>query len=235
MQIQLTQKPKNPIIIEGFPGFGLVGTIATEFLIKHLDAKQIGKIWSDELMPVAAVHDSKIVEPLGIFYDKKHNIVIIHALSSVKGLEWKISNILLQLSKMLNAKEIISLEAIGSEEEGLKSFYYSNKDAKKKLFETLGLQPLKEGMIMGVTGALLLKNCDLVSCVFVESHVGLGDSKAAAKVIEILDDYLGLDVDYKPLIKAAEKFESTLKEIIEKGKKAEEHKNRREEDLNYLG
>lgn len=235
MQISLTQKPKSPVIIEGFPGFGLVGTIATEFLIKHLGAKQIGKIWSDELMPVAAVHDSKIIEPLGIFYDKTHNLIIIHALSAVKGLEWKISNAILQLSKMVGAKEIVSLEAIGSEEEGMRTFYYSSKDNKKKLFEGMGMQPLKEGMVMGVTGALLLKNCDIVSCLFVESHVGLGDSKAAAKVIEILDDYLGLDVDYKPLIKAAEKFEETLKEILEKGKKMTEHKNKREEDLNYLG
>ncbi len=235
MQIILTYKPKNPIIIEGFPGFGLVGTIATEFLIKHLDAKPIGKIWSDELMPLAAVHDSKIVEPLGIFYDKKHNIIIIHALSAVKGLEWKISGALLQLAKMLKAKEFISLEAIGSEEQGMRTFYYTNAENKKKLFEKMGLQPLKEGMVMGVTGALLLKEPDLISCVFVESHVGLGDSKAAAKVIEILDDYLGLDVDYKPLIKAAEKFEQTLKDILEKGKKIAEHKSKREEDLNYLG
>jgi uncharacterized protein len=235
MQIQLSQKPKNPVIIEGFPGFGLVGTIATEFLIKHLEAKPIGKIWSDELMPVAAVHDSKIIEPLGIFYDKKHNIVIIHALSAVKGLEWKISGALLQLYTMLKAKEVISLEAIGSEEQGMRTFYYTAVEAKKKKFDGLGLQPLKEGMVMGVTGALLLKAPLNVSCLFVESHVGLGDSKAAAKVIEILDDYLGLDVDYKPLIKAAEKFEETLKEIIEKGKKVAEHKNKREEDLNYLG
>ncbi len=235
MQIQLTQKPKNPVIVHGFPGFGLVGTIATEFLIKHLEAKQIGKICSDELMPVAAVHDSKIVEPLGIFYDKKHNLVIIHALSAVKGLEWKISGALLQLSKALKAKEVISLEAIGSEEQGMKTFYYTAVENKKKTFEKMGLQPLKEGMVMGVTGALLLKSPALVSCLFVESHVGLGDSKAAAKAVEILDDYLGLDVDYKPLIKAAEKFEETLKEILEKGKKAVENKNKREEDLNYLG
>lgn len=235
MKVDLIQKPKNPVIIGGFPGFGLVGTIATEFLIKHLDAKPIGKIWSDELMPVAAVHESKIVEPLGIFYDKKHNIVVIHALSAVKGLEWKISGALLELSKVLKAKEVISLEAIGSEEQGLKTFYYSNSEKRKKSFENLGLQPLKEGMVMGVTGALLLKNPNMVSCVFVESHVSLGDSKAAAKVVEVLDDYLGLDVDYKPLIKAAEKFEETLKTIIEKGKKAVDQKNKKEEDLNYLG
>jgi uncharacterized protein len=235
MQILLTQKPKNPVIIEGFPGFGLVGTIATEFLIKHLEAKQIGKIWSDELMPVAAVHDSKIVEPLGVFYDKKHNIIIIHALSAVKGLEWKISNALLQLAKDVKAKEVISIEAIGSEEQGMKTFYYSSSDAKKKMFESLGLQPLKEGMVMGVTGALLIKAPMEISCVFVESHVGLGDSKAAAKIIEILDDYLGLDVDYKPLIKAADKFEEALKGILEKGKKISDHQTKREDNLNYLG
>ncbi|MBW2989975.1 PAC2 family protein, partial [Candidatus Woesearchaeota archaeon] len=42
MQIKLWKKPKNPIIIEGFPGFGLVGTIASEFLIDHLKTELIG-------------------------------------------------------------------------------------------------------------------------------------------------------------------------------------------------
>lgn len=234
MKIELTEKPKNPIIIEGFPGFGLVGTIATEFLIKHLNAKKIGKIWSEELLPIAAVHESKIIEPLGIFYDRKHNLVIIHALSAVRGLEWKISTSILELADTLKAKEIISLEAIGTEEQnGMRAFYFTTQDNKKKLFESYGLQQLKEGMIMGVTGALLLKKTDIVSAFFIESHVGLGDSKAAAKVIEILDKYLGLKVDFKPLLKAAEQFESKLKEIMEKGKKSAVQQKRKE--LSYLG
>lgn len=234
MKIELIEKPKNPIIIEGFPGFGLVGTIATEFLIKHLNAKRIGKIWSEELLPIAAVHESKIIEPLGIFYDRKHNIVIIHALSAVRGLEWKISSSIIELAGMLKAKEIISLEAIGTEDQNeMKAFYFTTKDPKKKLFESFGLLPLKEGMVMGVTGALLLKKRELVSAFFIESHIGLGDSKAAARVIEILDKYLGLKVDVKPLLKAAKKFEETLKEIMEKGQKAATQKRRKE--LSYLG
>ena len=234
MKIVLTEKPKNPIIIEGFPGFGLVGTIATEFLIKHLGAKRIGKIWSEELLPIAAVHESKIVEPLGIFYAKKHNLIIIHALSAVRGLEWKISNSIIELADLLKAKEIISLEAIGTEDQnGMRTFYFTTRDQKKKVFEGFGMSPLKEGMIMGVTGALLLKRSELVSAFLVESHISLGDSKAAAKVVELLDKYLGLKVDTKPLLKAAKKFESTLKEIMDKGQKAAVQKRRR--DLNYLG
>ena len=80
----MQERPKHPIIIEGFPGFGFVGTIATEFLIKHLKAQPIGKIWSSSLMPIVAIHGGKPVDPLGVYYDKKTNIVIFHAISNNK-------------------------------------------------------------------------------------------------------------------------------------------------------
>ena len=67
MKLVLDKKPRSPTIIEGFPGFGLVGTIAVEFLIKHLNAKPIGMVRSNELIPMAAIHESKVVEPIGIF------------------------------------------------------------------------------------------------------------------------------------------------------------------------
>lgn len=233
MNIELTKKPKTPIIIEGFPGFGLVGTITTEFLIKHLNAKPIGKFWSDELLPIAAIHESRIVEPLGIFYAKKQNLVIIHALSAVRGLEWQLAEILLELCKELKAKELISLEGIGSKESKLNTYYYTNNEQNKKRLEGFGLKPLQEGMVMGVTGALLLKDEKILSCIFVESSIGIADSKAAAKMIEILDKYLGLNVDYKPLLKAAEKFEETFKALMQKNQEAAGVKKSR--DLNYMG
>ena len=114
MKIILTKKPKNPTIIEGFPGFGLVGTIASEFLIDHLDTEQIGKIWISELPAMVAVHEGKVVEPIGIFYNKKYNIVIVHGIIGVTGFEWKITDAIINMAKDLKAKEVISLEGIGS-------------------------------------------------------------------------------------------------------------------------
>ncbi|MBI2045554.1 PAC2 family protein, partial [Candidatus Pacearchaeota archaeon] len=126
MHIELTVKPKSPIVIEGFPGFGLVGTIATEFLIEHLKAKSIGRIWSDKLLPLVAVHDSKIIQPLEIYFAEKENIVILHALSSVTGLEWKISEVLVELAKELKVKEIISIEGVNASDTGsMNTFYYT--------------------------------------------------------------------------------------------------------------
>ena len=49
MKIILKKVPRNPIIIEGFPSFGLVGTITTEFLLEHLKAELIGEFEYKEL------------------------------------------------------------------------------------------------------------------------------------------------------------------------------------------
>lgn len=237
MEIKLLKKPKNPTIIEGFPGFGLVGTIATEFLIDHLDVELIGKISMDESPAVVAIHDNHVVEPLGIFYNKKYNLVIIHAVTASTGIEWKLADIIQKLANDLGAKEIISLEGVGSattKPDAERVFYFS-KDAKsKKNLSKLGLNPLKEGIIMGVTGALLL-NVEKIplSCIFAETHTDLPDSKAAARVIKTLDQYLGLKVNPEPLLEQAAKFEEKLKGLLKKGEEAKDMADAKK--LSYVG
>jgi uncharacterized protein len=238
MKIALKKKPKNPTLIEGFPGFGLVGTIASEFLINHLKTEQIGKIIFNEMPAMVAIHESKVVEPLGIFYNKKYNLVILHAITSSSGFEWEIAENIIKLAEELNAREIISLEGVGSGEEGIltssKVFYYASREENKRKFEKAGLEPLKEGIIVGVTGAIMLRSEKVpVSCIFAETQSNLPDSKAAAKVIETLDRYLGLKVDYKPLMEQAEKFESKLKELLSQSQKAQEISEKKR--LSYMG
>ena len=236
MQIKLWKKPKSPTIIEGFPGFGLVGTIASEYLIDHLETEMIGKVVFEEAPPVVAIHQSKLVEPLGIFYNKKHNIVILHVITTSTGFEWKLADALVDLAKQLDAKEVISLEGVGSS--GLKaasnSFYYTNIEKKKSALESIGLKPLKEGIIMGVTGALMLKiDGRALCCFFADTASNLPDSKAAARVIESLDKYLGLKVDPKPLLQQAAKFEEKLKGILGSSQKAMDLSEKKK--LSYMG
>lgn len=237
MEIKLNKKPKNPIIIEGFPGFGLVGTIATEFLIDHLKTELIGKISFDDAPPVVAIHENKVVEPLGLFYNKEKNILILHAVTASTGFEWKLTDILVKIAKQLNAKEVISLEGVGSTEGELtttETFYYTPDKKRESKLKQIGLKPLKEGIIMGVTGALLLKAEEVpVTSLFVETHTNLPDSKAAAKIIETLDKYLGLKVDYKPLLEQATKFEDKLKGLLEKTQEAQDMVDKKK--LSYVG
>ncbi|MDP1729058.1 MAG: PAC2 family protein [archaeon] len=235
MTIELSEKPKNPTIIEGFPGFGFVSTIATEFLVKHLNAKKIGRFYSEKLLPISVIHDSKVIEPLEIYYAKKENIVILRTMTNVSGAEWEIAKIVKELAEKLKAKEIISIEGISAPEKSTnksKVFFYTNQDIKK--FEKIKLDVLKDGIVMGVTGVLLLNSEKLpISCLFAEANPGLPDSRAAGEIIKVLDDYLDLKIDYKPLLKTAEEVQDKLKTILSKIKESTCQKQK--SDLSYLG
>ena len=236
MEFKLWKKPKNCTIVEGFPGFGLVGTIASEFLIEHLKTEQIGKIIFNDMPAMVAIHENKIVEPLGIFYNQKYNIIILHAITAATHYEWEMAAIVGKLASDLQAREIISLEGVGSAEESEETrvFHYTNNDKNAKLFEKAGIEALKEGIIIGVTGAILLRVEKVpVSCLFAETHSNLPDSKAAAKIVEALDKYIGMDIDYKPLLVEAQKFEEKLKTILQKSQEAQEISDKKK--LSYFG
>lgn len=238
MEIKLAKKPKSPIVIEGFPGFGLVGTIASEFLISHLNCEQIGSYFFEDLPATIAIHSGKLIDPVSVSYNKKYNIVIIHSISGATGIEWKAADVIMDICRQLNAKQLITLEGVGSageaeEIQNPKAFYYTNRKEIAKKLESLGIEKLEEGIIMGVTSALLLKSDLPMISLFSETESNLPDSKAAAKIIEMLDKLLGLEVDYKPLIKQAEKFEEKLKSLLEQSSRAQQVKEKKA--LSYVG
>ena len=234
MQLHLTKKPKGARILEGFPGFGLVGTITTEFLIDHLKCEQIGRCYFEAATPTIAIHQGEIIDPISIHYNKKYNIIIVHAITNATGIEYQVADMVVDLCKTLEAKELICVEGVGSPEaSGERVFFYtSDKETAKKLTSS-GISPLGEGIIVGVTSAILLKNAIPITCMFAETHSNLPDSKAAGNIISFLDKYLGLDVDPAPLYKKAEEFERKLKGIMDQAQQAQ--KQHEQKELRYMG
>lgn len=208
LDIVLSKKIKAKRLIEGFPGFGLVGTIVTEYLIEHLKFEKIGEFIYDELPATVAIHKGKLVHPMGVFYSKKLDLILLHAILDVRGMEWKIADVVTKLIKQTGVKEIISVEGVsatGSDN----LFCYNNKE-----FEKMGATPVKESVIMGVTAALMVRGVDL-SCIFAETQSNIPDSRAAAKVMAFLNKYLGLELNVQPLLDQAELFETKLKGIMQ--------------------
>jgi len=235
--IDLKKKPKGVTLIQGFPGFGLIGTITTEFLIDTLKAELIGTVLFPDIPTMVAIHDGKLVNPIGIFYDKKTNLAILHVITSVAGIEWKLSEAIVDVAKQLDAKEIVSLEGVASPmadgEPDARCFFYTTLGGSAARFQKSKTQVLKEGIIIGVTGALLIKEAKNLSCIFVETHTGLPDSKAAAEIIKVLDVYLGLKLDPQPLLDQAQKFEQKLRGLMEQTKMAKDTQQKK--SLNYVG
>ncbi len=235
-EIDLEKKPReNAIIIEGFPGFGFISTIVSNYLIKHLNAKYIGYIFTKKLAPFVTIHQNKIVQPIEIFYDEKENIIIIQSSIGVDGIEYDIAEIILDFAKKIKADKIITIEGVTSMQTPTETvFFFTNSTKEEKKLLEKGLEKINEGIIVGVTGALLIKVRDfpLVS-LFVEVHSEMPDNKASAKIIEVLDNYLNLKVDYRPLIKKAEEIEKKVKEIMEKIIKTKEESHKRK--ISYAG
>ena len=238
--LKLKTKPKGVKVLEGFPGLGVVSTIATSFLIEHLKCEKIGSFYFEdkEVAPVVSIHKCELISPVGIYYSKKANLVIIHAITSPLYVEWEAADFVLDLCRQLSAKELITLEGIGAPPTATKqeptAFFFSPDKGTEKRMKEVGVGCLGEGSVIGVTAALLSKNKEFpMTCFFADTFSNLPDARAAAKVIEVLDKYLRLNVDYKPLIKQAEEFEERIKQILQKTAQTQEVKERK--DLSYLG
>lgn len=229
---QLKKKVNKPIIIQGFPGIGLVGTIVTKFLIDHLDVEHIGKIEIPNIAPLIAIHKAEVIDPIALYHNKKHNILIIQAITEVANNEWKLADAITQLAKEIEAKEIVTVEGMPSQENKVDLYFHSTKT--KVVGKAL---PLTEGVIMGVTAALMSKQREVpITNLFVSAHENMPDSEAAAKAVQVLDDYLGFNLDIAPLIKTAKQFEGKLKQVMERQQEiAKLNKKAENENIDYLG
>ncbi|MBN2566543.1 proteasome assembly chaperone family protein [Candidatus Woesearchaeota archaeon] len=240
MNITLNEQPQRPLIIVGYPGFGLIGTITTEFLIEHLKMRQIGKVRLDHMAPMVAIHQKRLVDPIGVFYDNKQNIVVLHVVTQAKGIEGEIAKGFLDIADRLDAYRILSLEGVGSmlppeaQPKDTNVYYYTSNDGlKEEIAKKTGYQQLDEGIVIGVTSVLLMDTRRDLVCFFAEAHSQLPDSKAAAKIIEGLDRYLGLEVDYQPLLASAAKFEAKLKGLMEQAQVTQEQADKK--TMSYVG
>lgn len=236
MELQLSKELSNCRVVTGFPGFGLVATIATEFLVEHLNAEFIGKYWFEDGQASIAIHEGKVINPISVYYIEKHNLVIVHSIAGQPGTEWQAANLVSKVLDKVSASELICLEGVASSvaetNDSPKIYYYTNTENDLSQIDTFE-GPLKEGVILGVTAALMMKSNAKNTSFFIETHSQLPDSKAAAKLIEALDKYVGMEVDYKPLLETAEQFEEKLKGLIQQSQAAQEVKTAK--DLNYVG
>lgn len=231
MEIKLKEIPKGVTIIQGFPGFGMVGSISTEYLIEHMAMELIGTVQVDEIPPMIAVHKGKLIPQIGVYFSKEHNVVVLHFLVKGQNHEWLFGEIVERIAKRLDAKEVISLEGVSGEADA-PVYGYSNRNEKKEELEQKGFPLLNESIILGVSAALLVNDTP-ITAFFAMTKSTLPDSTAAAEIIKSLDKYLGLSVDYDPLYGQAKEFENKIKDLFAKSQGAT--KEQENSMLNYMG
>ena len=228
---------EKPAFIEGYPGVGLVGHIAANFLAKELKMDMIGYVESPFIPPMAIILEGKPNPPLR-FYGKDNIIVAVADIYIPPTLVNEIAGELARYLKDMNARKMISIGGIGI------GFFKERMDvwgvgAREELNRELkgnGVNLLQYGSIMGMSGRLLWE----ASKNGLDAYVLLGetfgdrpDPKAAANVIETLKKLVPLEVSTEPLLQEAKAIEEQLRKMHQQMEEARQKAQRQYESI-YL-
>jgi len=224
---------KKPILVEGFPGIGLVGTIASSYLVEKLKMDLLGHITSEKFPPIAAVHNKIPLHPARIYKSQKNNLLVLFSefiipLQSIHDLSEKILDWCIERE----VKEIISLGGIVLKDQGETVFGIASTPKLVEQLEANGIKTIKEGATTGVSGVLLAdcysRKFPAVS-LLADSKPEFLDPKAAALVIEALKKLINVKVSTEELISESVNIEGRMKELMYKARDAHSNYKKVEE------
>lgn len=226
-------EPKNPILIEGLPGMGMVGRIATRYLIKQLGAQRFAELYSPHFPYYVLVNKKGSVRLLRAeFYFWKNqtgqnDLLFLIGDSQAQTIEgqYEVTISILDFAQKLGAKMVITIGGYRKEaEENPQVMAVStNPELLKKALEAKAIASPSGNPIVGTAGLLLglakFKKIDAL-CLLGETRGYLSDPRAAKSVLEVLQKIVGFKVDLIGLDSQIEKS----KEIVAKMREIEERR-----------
>jgi uncharacterized protein len=214
----------NPNIVIGLPEAGLVGSIASSYLAQSLKLPEIGYIESELEPPVVLVEGSIPRYPIRIF-GREDLIVVVCDIPLTPRLATEFSNSVIDWAVTKNTKLVLGATGLPSntrleQKEEIPAVFYAStagKDAIARI--STNARVLEEGIVVG-TYALILRNCmrrnQANITFFAESHLDFPDPGAAAAVVNILNKFLGTQVDIKPLLDESDQVRLRTRELMKR-------------------
>jgi uncharacterized protein len=211
-------KLKNPVLVEGLPGIGNVGKVASEYFIEKLKAVKFAELYSDHYPYHVFVNEDDTVDlPKNEFYyhksKKKGTPDIVIITGDIQSMtphgHYEIVKAMLDFVRPFGVKEIFTLGGFGvpALPKTPKVIGAVTTDALRKKYEKLGVKFEKGervGIIIGASGLLLglgkIEDLDGV-CLMGEtlSRPMFTDAKAAKSVLLELCRLLKIKLDMKDL------------------------------------
>ncbi|MDQ3840483.1 MAG: PAC2 family protein [Thermoproteota archaeon] len=231
--IQGEAKLNAPILIAGFPGAGMVGSISTSYIIEKLGMHQIACVESDYIVPGVIYVGGKLRHPFRLYANEEGTVCVLVCESPImiQGIHSVLDTV---MKWVLNAKstEVIVLDGIaiqgifeGKREPMILSSdgqvadkanllhdeEYSN-DNKKSHFNT--------AFIGGTAGGLLsscLSNGLACKAVLIAATSGIPDPEGAAILIESvakIADNQSLKIDTQELREQGADLRRRMEQIM---------------------
>jgi uncharacterized protein (TIGR00162 family) len=223
---------RNPVLIEGLPGLGLVGKIVVRYLIKQLKAERFAHLYSPHFPYFVLVNKKGSVRLLrGAFYfwkddHGKNDLILLTGDSQAQTIEgqYEISECILDFAKQHGVRMIVTLGGYRMEAKEKPNVVAasSSEDLLNKALRANALVSPIGSPIVGTAGLILglahFKKIDAL-CFLGETRGYLPDPKSAESVLEVLNSFLGLRIDLGSMqeeVVKAEKMVKRLQTIEEK-------------------
>jgi len=224
-------KLKNPILITGLPGIGLIGRLVGRHMIEELSGKKIAELYSHHFP-----HQVFMTKKGGLrliknkFYQikgKKNDIVVligdVQAVSSVG--QYEVAGAILDYCEKMKINTVLTVGGYSTGKIEKKNSIYGATGSKelKRKFSKLGVVfGQTKGSIVGAAGLIpalaKLRRMNGI-CIMGETHGAYVDATAAKNITVLLSKYLGTKINIKKLEKKAKMSEKVLKKIEEEIKK----------------
>ena len=218
-------KLKSPVVIEGFPGIGMVGTIGASYLAETLGMTLIAHISSSHFPPIAAVHDYVPVSPARIYASEKHDLIVLFSEFVIPPeVVYPLTQKIIEFAKAKKAKAIYSLAAIASPVPDQNFYAIASTKQMGEMLKKAKVELVREGATQGVSG-LLIAECANRQFPAANLMIQTGfplDPVGAARLLDKTGELTGRKFDTAKLRQqgqqAQEKLAKSFEKIKELGK-----------------
>ncbi len=226
-------KLRSPILVEGFPGLGMVGRIATRYLIKQLGAKKLADLYSPHFPYYVLVNKKGSVRLLrGEFYFWKNesgenDLLFLtgdYQAQTIEG-QYEVASRILDFAEQSGVRMIITIGGYRKEtEEDPKVVAVSgDPELLNRALNAAAIASPAGNPIVGTAGLLLglakFREIDAL-CLLGETRGYLRDPNSAKSILHVLQRILNIKVDLEGLEEEIKKSD----EVVEKMREIEERR-----------
>lgn len=229
-------KLKSPVIIEGFPGIGMLGTISASYLAEKLEMKLVGYFASSHFPPIAAIHNFKPVSPARIYASEKHNLLVLFSEFVIPAnIVFSLSQTILEYAKKNKACMIYSLAGVASPAPDAKIYGIASTPQIGEKLKKAGVELISEGATQGVSGVLIAECASEkfpAANLMAQTSQPL-DPRSAARLLDKLSEVVGMKFETKDLVLQAEKVEDRIRDAMDKMKAMHQSYSQMQENPMY--
>jgi uncharacterized protein len=224
-ELNIYSKPlpvNDTAVLMGFPGSGLVGTIALQYMVDQLEFELIGTMTSKFFPPLAMMNKGVINDPVRI-YIKKEVVAVVADIPIHPMICYEIATGLLDWLAPFKPKEVLTIAGIITNEPEKRVFgVATTNEALPRIQEHTLILPI--GSISGIASSILTecKIRGIPGYGLLGETVNAPDPRSSAATIEVLNKMYNLELDVKPLIEQALEIEQSMGKIAEEVQQSSE-------------